>query len=249
MPLFRLATILLSGLLATAPPMASAASDAEAEAAAFLDCWRADPLTDPWNTVDSCTPPARDTQWPDHPRIDAWRKVGEAHEALGLTEQARDDLLRAAALESDPRARTSIAWDLHLMGWNAVAEGLYDHALRQDGTMTHAWLARCVVKQQQEKWAASIPDCRRAYDTWQDSGDVLYFLTRGFIMVDDPTNALNFARYATQQHPDTARIWVLRVWAEEIAGNRDAARALAEAQLQVFPGNTGLENVLRRLRE
>lgn len=217
-----------------------------ARADIFTPCFEADPQADSWGAIDACMPLARDDRWAGRERGEAWLVIGKAHSALGLTDQARAELLHAAELFPAPLDDTRTAWALHGAGYPAEAERLYDAALKADPHMRHAWLARCVVRQEQEKWRASIGDCRRAYDMQQRGEDVLYFLSRAFVMVDDPVNAVNFTRFATQEYPGSGRIWVVRVWAEEIAGHREAARRLARDRLRKDAGNVGLQNYLRR---
>ncbi len=193
-----------------------------ARADILTPCRQADPPADPRGAIDACTPLAGEDSWIDAERSAAFPTMARAHTELGLNDQAQQAFLMAARLQQDPRALTDIAWKLHGAGFPAEAEGFDTRALKAGPGMTHAWLARCVIRQAREKRAASLPDGRRACEIWTGGEGVLSFLTRGFVMVDDPVNAVNCARYASQQPPGSARIWVLRVWAlrvraEEIA--------------------------------
>lgn len=208
-------------------------------------CEDVNPRTASWATVDACTPQARDDSLPRDTRARAWLQIGRAHTALGLTTQAGEDLTRAARLFTTPRDKTSAAWALFQAGQSQQALALYDATLGRDPSMRHAWLARCVVQQDLEDWRGSRRSCRRAWDMDHGGEDVLYFLSRAFIMTDSPVNAVNFTRYGTQQFPDSGRLWVTRVWAEEIAGNRTEARRIATEQIRTDPDNIGLQNYLR----
>lgn len=206
-------------------------------------CFDVDPNAAPQTAIAACTDFLLSDQTAPELRADALANRGIALRELGQLDRSAEDLGASVALAPTPSAMRMLAWTYRTMQRYSDAEELYSRVLNQDDHW-QGWLSRCVVRLDQEKYAAAVSDCEQALARDPDNLDALFFGARAYGFADAPEKALPLTTRATQIAPDDPRHLVEHIWALHLTGLGTQARQLAYKGLDRFPGEPALLDFL-----
>ncbi|SMX42237.1 tetratricopeptide repeat protein [Actibacterium lipolyticum] len=207
-------------------------------------CFTLNPNSNPTAAKAACTDYLTSGERSDEDRGEAYANRGIAQRELGQMRLSVADLTKAIDAFPDPRHMRMLAWTYRELGQPAKAEKLYTRVLKTDDHW-QAWLSRCVVRQDQEKFAEAAKDCEQAILRDPDNLDALFFGARAYNFLDQGRRALPLASKARQLAPDDPRHLIEYVWALQLSGRREEARREARDGLNRFPNHPDLTEFLK----
>ena len=211
-------------------------------------CFKINPNDEPQDAITACSAYIQNNN--DDPR-----SVANAHASLGIALREVGDLERSAEelrysleiVDDDAGTMRMLAWTYRELGQLSDAEQIYTKVLEIDDHW-QGWLSRCVVRQDQQRYAVAVPDCMNAIERDPESLDALFFAARAHNFNDNGALALPLAQRALKLAPDDPRHAGELVWAMHLSGDKQAAITKAEEFLHVFPNDPELMFFLSEMR-
>lgn len=174
---------------------------------------------------------------------------GVAYRNLGAFDAALADLDEAVRLDPESVSTANMrAWTYRQMGDYPAAEAAYSEILkdpsRRSQVTTHAatwqaYLSRCVVRQDLNRFGLAVEDCEIALEGDRNS-DSLYFAARAYNRVDRCGEAVPLLQAALEEEDVMARVFEELAFAHSCEGDDEKALSVLEGGLRQFPGDDSL---------
>ena len=180
---------------------------------------------------------------------------GIAYTWQGALDDALADLDESLRLRPNSIHSANIrAWISREVGDYEAAEKAYSRILENNGTnggvedrlIWQAYLSRCVVRQDLERFRLSVSDCETALKGSRTE-DTVFFTARAYTELDRCVEAVSLLETAFPHTLISARLYRILGYAHACTGEREKGLAVIEEGIARYPEDQDLRIMRRRL--